>query len=101
MDYFKVYPAFTGGYTLSAKRFKLTLTEAERSKLHELIDKGKTQACKQRHARILLKADQEPRGPCWTDEQVSQAREITQQGRDILKNALVLFSKMPGNVSRS
>ena len=58
------------------KRYLVTLTAEERTGLHGLISKGKAAAFKQRHARILLKADQGPQGEGWTDERIGQAFEV-------------------------
>ena len=58
------------------KRYLVTLTAEERACLHGLISKGKAAAFKQRHARILLKADQGPQGEGWTDERIGQALEV-------------------------
>jgi transposase len=42
-----------------------------------LISKGKSSARKLTHARILLKADASEEGPCWRDEQISEALEVS------------------------
>ena len=44
------------------KKYIVTLTAEEREQLHELVSKGKAAAYKQRHARVLLKADEGPHG---------------------------------------
>ena len=46
-----------------AKKYRVTLTTAERSELEGLIGKGKADARKLAHARILLRADETPGGP--------------------------------------
>ena len=61
---------------MSEKRYVVTLTAEERTHLREMITKGKAAAYKQRHARILLKADQGAHGEHWTDEQIEQALEV-------------------------
>lgn len=60
---------------MSLKKNVVTLTAEERSSLEGLITKGKASALKQRHARILLKADEDP-GPAWTDERIAVAVEV-------------------------
>jgi len=58
------------------KHYIVTLTMEERSKLDQLIRSGKHKARKITRARILLKADQSPNGPAWTDKKISQALEV-------------------------
>lgn len=60
-----------------AKRYVVTLTPEERNSLVSLISLGKARARKLTHARILLKADQGSDGPGWTDEQISQAFDVS------------------------
>jgi hypothetical protein len=57
------------------KKYVVKLTEDERTHLQKMISTGKAAARKLLHARILLKADASPEGPCWTDEQISEALE--------------------------
>lgn len=59
------------------KKYIVTLTEAERADLHQIISAGKAAARKLLHARILLKADASPEEPHWTDEQISEALEVS------------------------
>jgi transposase len=60
------------------KRFPVTLIDAEREQLKRLIAAGTEAARKLTHARILLKADQGPDGPAWTDEAIAEAVEVSQ-----------------------
>lgn len=55
------------------KRYRVTLTKEERHELHAMLRRGRVLASAQRHARILLKADQGPHGPGLTDVQVAEA----------------------------
>jgi transposase len=41
-----------------------------------LVSKGKAAAYKQRHARVLLKADEGPHGEQWTDAEISRALDV-------------------------
>ncbi len=56
-----------------AKRYRVTLTQPERQELHQLISRGKADARKLAHARILLQADEAKGGPRCTDEQIAWA----------------------------
>lgn len=60
------------------KRYPVTLTDTERERLKRLIAAGTESARKLTHARILLKADQGPGGPRWTDEAIAEAVEVSQ-----------------------
>jgi len=56
-----------------AKRYRVTLTQQERQELQQLVSRGKADARKLAHARILLQADESEGGPRRTDEQVASA----------------------------
>lgn len=59
------------------KKYRVTLTAEERSRLQDLISAGKAAARKLAHARILLKADQaDDDGPAWTDARVAEALDV-------------------------
>lgn len=58
------------------KRFVVHLTEDERVVLTDLVASGAAPARTQTHARILLKADQGPAGPAWTDAAIAEAVEV-------------------------
>ncbi len=60
------------------KHFVVELTDPERGQLHGLIAAGTASARLLTHARILLKADQGPSGPGWTDERIAEAVETSQ-----------------------
>jgi hypothetical protein len=60
-----------------AKRYRVTLTQSERQELQQLISRGKADARKLAHARILLQADEsDGGGPRRTDEQIASALNI-------------------------
>ena len=59
-------------------KYAVRLTDTEREHLERLITAGTAPARKLMHARILLKADQGPQGPAWTDEAIAQAVEVSQ-----------------------
>ncbi len=59
------------------KTWRVTLTDAERTGLHELIAAGKAPARKLTHARILLKADESSGGPGWSDRAIAEALEVS------------------------
>jgi transposase len=63
---------------MATKRYPIMLTDAEREQLKHLIAAGTAPARRLLHARLLLKADQGPGGPGWTDERVAEAVEVSQ-----------------------
>lgn len=72
-----------------AKLYRVTLTQAERQDLQELISRGKGAARKLAHARILLQADESNRGPGRTDEQIAEALETTTRTIERLRERFV------------
>ncbi len=58
------------------KKYRVTLTEEERTMLHQLISVGTAPARTLTHARILLKVDESVDGPGWTDEAIAEALEV-------------------------
>jgi hypothetical protein len=56
-----------------AKRYWVTLTQAERQELQQLISRGKADARKLAHARVLLQADEAEGGPRRTGGQIASA----------------------------
>jgi hypothetical protein len=60
------------------KAFQVQLTLAERARLQTLISTGSATAHAITHARILLKADEGPDGPGWTDAMIHAALDVGQ-----------------------
>jgi arsenate reductase-like glutaredoxin family protein len=58
---------------MSRKKYVVELSSDEREHLAALISKGKSSAQAILKARILLKADQGPLRPSWTDERIVEA----------------------------
>jgi len=90
-----------------AKKYGVTLTSEERASLLGLISVGQGSARKLNHARILLKADQGPAGPGWTDEQISNAFEVSLstiervRERYVLEGLTVALNRRPSSNPRS
>jgi transposase len=59
------------------KVYRVILTAAERTQLHMLITQGTAAARALTRARILLKADEAPEGPAWTDTQIIAALDVS------------------------
>ena len=55
---------------MSAKNYRIKLTEGERQELEMLRDRGKGGAVRIKRAVALLLSDEGPHGPAWTDEQI-------------------------------
>ena len=58
------------------KTFQVQLTLAERTRLQTLVSTGSATAHAITHARILLKADEGPDGPAWTDAMIHAALDV-------------------------
>lgn len=59
------------------KKYTVTLAEAERYELKQMVSAGKGPARRLIHARILLKADQGPGGPGLEDAAIAEAVEVS------------------------
>ncbi len=64
------------GEEASMKRYRVTLSEEEREELQSLLARGKADVRKLKHAHILLKADEAPGGPAWSDPQIAEALDV-------------------------
>ena len=58
------------------KRFVVELTAEERETLQGLLSAGKASALTLTRARILLKSDEGPYGPGWSDEEIVEALDV-------------------------
>jgi len=72
-----------------APRYRVTLTEPERTKLEALTRKGQTGAKKFIHARALLLCDAGPDGPAWPVADVAEALGVTSRTIEHLKKRFV------------
>ena len=59
-----------------SKRHLASLAERERAVLDQRLSSGRAPARELLHARILLKADQGPHGPGWTDPAIAAALDV-------------------------
>jgi len=59
------------------KLYRVILTAEERTQLHTLSTQGIAAARALTRARILLKADEAPDGPAWTDAQIIAALDVS------------------------
>ena len=55
------------------KKYRVTLTLAEREELERLLARGKADVRKIKHAQILLKADEAESGSAWPDARIAEA----------------------------
>lgn len=58
------------------KKYRVELTEDERSHLLERLGRGERPAAEQTRVRVLLKVDEGPEGPAWTDARTAEALEV-------------------------
>ncbi len=78
---------------MSRKTYVVELSSDERERLEALISKGKATAKAILKARILLKADQGPLGPSWTDDRIVEALDtnlsmVTRVRRQLVEEGL-------------
>ncbi len=71
------------------KKHIVRLSVEERAQLTKMANSGRGPARTFTRARILLKADQSDQGPAWSDEQISQALDITIQTVERVRRQLV------------
>ena len=57
------------------KRYRVTLTPAEREELEGLLARGKADVRRLKHAQILLKTDEADGGTAWSDARIAEAVE--------------------------
>jgi hypothetical protein len=69
------------------KKYLVELTTEERSRLQTLLGKGLSH--QRKHAQILLKADQGPEGPRWTDAEIAEAFDCHPTTVENLRRRLV------------
>ena len=60
-----------------AKRYRVRLTAEEREALGGMISRGKADARKLAHARVLLQADASAGGPGWTDTRIAEVVRLS------------------------
>ena len=70
-------------------RYRVTLTEQERSELETLTRRGKTHARRFVHARALLLCDAGPHGPAWSVADAAEALGVTSRTVEHLKKRFV------------
>jgi hypothetical protein len=75
---------------MPAKRYKVTLLPEERDTLQRSVARGKAAAYTRRRAQILLKADQSPQGPAWTDQHICDAFDVGRLTVERTRKACVL-----------
>ena len=71
------------------KKYIVQLTSEERETLRKLTTSGRNSARIFTRARILLKADQGDDGPGWSDENISEALDVTVQTIEKVRKQLV------------
>ena len=54
-------------------KYIVTLTDEERQELRALVQKGRVQGYRIKHAQILLKLDQKPENKTWTYDRIKEA----------------------------
>jgi hypothetical protein len=71
------------------KKYRVELDAGERRHLEGIAHKGRALARKRVHAPILLKADEGPAGPAWSDERIAEALEVSVRTIERVRQRLV------------
>lgn len=74
---------------MNRKKYRVTLMPAEREQLEQMTHKGRSAAERVTRARILLKADQAPGGPAWTDGRIARALDVARTTVERARQAFV------------
>ena len=87
---------------LEMKKYIVELSHEEREKLQGVIRAARMAAHKRLHAQMLLKLDQGPEGPGWTDAQVAKAYDCKPRTAERLRQRARwgLPNTRPGKFSR-
>lgn len=72
------------------KRYYVTLNETERNYLNELIQRGKTQGYRIKHAQILLKLDEIPENRDWPIRKICEAYQCGRSSVSAIAKRFVL-----------
>ena len=65
---------------MPTKKYRVELSSEQRDHLLERIGRGERPAREQTRARILLKVDEGPEGPAWSDDRIADALELSSGG---------------------
>lgn len=71
------------------KKYRVELNVEERRYLEGVAYKGRALARKRVHAQILLKADEGPSGPAWSDERIAEALDVSVRTIERVRERLV------------
>lgn len=76
---------------MSEKRYRVELSDEERTRLREIVESSGQVARKKRmRAQVLLKIDQGPHGPAWTDQKAAEAFEVDVATVHTIRKQLVM-----------
>lgn len=71
------------------KKYLVEMSAEERAYLEGIVGKGRVLARKRQQAQILLKADEGPLGPGWTDERITEAFGVNVRTVERVRRRLV------------
>lgn len=61
---------------MPTKKYRVKLSKEDRSQLLERLGRGERPAREQARIRVLLKVDEGPQGPAWSDARTAEALEL-------------------------
>lgn len=83
-----------------AKKYRVTLTAQERSELEAMVSKGKADARKLAHARVLLQADEADGAPARTDPEIASVLEVSTRTVERIRQRFVEEGLQPALLPR-
>lgn len=83
-----------------AKKYRVTLTAQERSELEAMVSKGKADARKLAHARVLLQADEADEAPARTDPEIASVLEVSTRTVERIRQRFVEEGLQPALLPR-
>ena len=76
---------------MTVKRYVVELTGEERTTLRTIIEfNGRVASKKRMRSQVLLKVDQGPQGPGWTDQKAAEAFDVNIRTVEKIRQQLVL-----------
>jgi transposase len=62
---------------MPSKRYRIELSQTEREQLSQTVTAKRVAARKRLKAQVLLKVDQGPQGPAWSDDRAADAFDVS------------------------
>lgn len=74
---------------MPAKKYRVTLSDEERTELKHIVKTGNVSALRRRHAQILLQADESEGGIGWDDDRIAKGNSVHRATVERVRQRLV------------